>query len=124
MTIPNIDRIKSLLELAQHEGTEENEARNAAFQAVRLMAKHGFTVAKPWDLLQELQDPAPIPTRTVVDRGHSYVSQPANPGDRRGIRSKYSGACAVCEQRHKEGDLIWWAQGKPVICSGCFNAGA
>lgn len=101
-----LDRVHRLLALAVSEN--ENEARNAAVQACKLIKKHDLRLSHPHPTIAPSPSGEPVPpTRgTVVDLDELQAMV---------IKAKLSTPCLDCGERIDAGDLAWWMRGRGMV---------
>lgn len=88
-------KVRQLIALATNHAAREEEARTAAVQAARLIAKH--------DLL------------AVSD-----VPRLAGTAQGRSIRLKFSALCLVCDRAIAAGSRAFWSKGEGCVHMGCL----
>lgn len=94
-----VARIHSLLALAM--SGNENEARNAAMIAARLIVAEGIVLTAPSELA------------TTGEPSTSSVLAPTV------IASKYTGVCRSCGAGYGVGERVQWARGKGAAHLAC-----
>lgn len=100
-----LDRVHRLLALAASEN--ENEARNAAVQACRLIRKHDLRLSHPNPVSNVPTHEPVAPTRgTVVDLDELQAMV---------IKAKLSTPCLDCGERIEPGVLAWWMRGRGMV---------
>lgn len=110
-----LDRVKKLIALTA--SSNENEARNAAYLACRLIREHGYdvvpkvTVAARAVFTSDGWDEA-------IRRAYESVYVKPEPGWR-SIRSKYDAKCVACGCVVDQEEQVWWKQGYGVRCLMC-----
>lgn len=107
-----IRRVEQLIQLAA--SSNENEARNAAVMACKLIREGGLVLSeKPFVKDAPFSYPTVNPTRepmrppqpkrspyVVVDDDVPQV-----------IRSRINGPCLDCGREYSSGDMVWWKRG-------------
>jgi hypothetical protein len=88
----------------------ENEARNAAVLAVRLIRKHGLVLSIP---------ASSVPGR-ATPRSKPRAGHVADTVDR--IRSPLGGECIHCKSRYKAGAEVLWLASGGGIHPHCYDA--
>ena len=97
-----ISRIRKLIALAESTHSEE-EARTAAREAVRLIAKHGLLTGQPTHA-----PPPPRPKAAPVWNGPVTC------------KSSWTGTCEVCGKALRGSGIVYW-QGKRVRHAACHR---
>lgn len=143
----SLAKVQKLLALAA--SANENEARNAAVHACRLIAEHGYVVREaeaPASASPErpderpIADPSPEAYRSFYDifvaprKTTPAPPMPVAPPDRppmdrarvRGGRggwvlmaSRWPGRCGGCGLHYEDGDGIYWRKGQGARCEAC-----
>lgn len=106
-----VRRANDLVRLAVDPGAAEGEARNAALQACRLIAKHELILLAR---MPEAPRAAPPPRAA---RPSPSVNVP--PGGRM-IRSRFESNCRVCNELIEVGDSIWWVPNRGSAHMECI----
>jgi hypothetical protein len=113
-----LERVLRLIALT--ESPNENEARNAAVLAVKLIRQHKITLVIP-----EGRVPTPAPRRVSpaprkrtpsTGRTRRVVDVPAE------IRSPLGGDCVECGARYRAGATIYWLESGGGLHPRCFEA--
>jgi hypothetical protein len=132
----NLERAKKLLKLAGHPDTRDEEARNAAVKAARMIYEHGYVLSDP----NAASAPPPAPdnvaaraaqraaasaaaTAAAASRAHeNYAAQILDIFERQqprharrqapakveslDMRSRYDGFCRACGQAYAQGERV------------------
>lgn len=100
-------RVTDLVRLAVNAGAADNESRNAALAAAKLIAQHGLLVIEP----ARLQAPASAPWRPPPPRRDSEAA--------RRIENRFAGSCRACGGFVGVGERVWWRPGRGVSHFAC-----
>jgi hypothetical protein len=108
-----LERLERLIALT--ESPNENEARNAAVLAVRLMRQHRVTFSVPEP---HPRRPSPSPRRRTPGsaRNKRVADVPAE------IKSPLGGDCVECGGRYRAGSQIFWMQSGGGMHPKCFES--
>ena len=101
-------RVEHLIALSS--SPNENEARNAAVLAVRLIRKHGLVISSP----------ASRPSGRTPSRPGSGGRRAADAVER--IRSPLGGECLHCHSRYAAGGEVYWLASGGGVHLRCFEA--
>jgi hypothetical protein len=118
---PLLERIQRLLALS--ESPNENEARNAALLAARLIREHRVKLLLPdppaaGTVVARRASPNPAPRRKTPAsaRNKRVADVPAE------IKSPLGGDCVECGGRYRAGSTIYWLQSGGGLHPRCFEA--
>lgn len=114
-----LERLQRLLALA--ESPNENEARNAAMLAVRLIRQHGVTFTVP------ATRPTPTPRRVSPSEGTRRRTSSSGRSRRvadipAAIVSPLGGDCVECGSRYRAGSSIYWLSSGGGLHTRCLPA--
>jgi hypothetical protein len=114
-----LERLQRLLALA--ESPNDNEARNAALLAVRLIKQHGVKLALPTEPPTSTpRRPSPSAgtrRRTPVSGRTKRVADVPAP-----IVSPLGGDCIECGTRYRAGSSIYWLESGGGLHTRCLAA--
>ncbi len=109
-------RVLDLVRLAVDAGAADNEARNAALAAAKLIAQHGLAVVDPARLRASSGPPRPA-------QGHPWRAAPStsrgDPHASRRIENRFPSRCRVCDDAVDVGERVWWRPGLGVAHLDC-----
>ena len=120
------EKVMGLVGLAGSDN--QNEARNAAWSACKLIRRHGLRFGAGGDtgkvrsLEQEVYALRQA-NRRLEDqlRESRNSSSDDDEPEYRCFDSRYMGRCTVCGKRYAKGDPIWWARGKGAMHDKCYR---
>jgi hypothetical protein len=108
-----IRRVEQLIQLAG--SSNENEARNAAVMACKLIRDGGLVISeKAFVKTPFVAPPRPRPEAPKPPSRSPYVV--IDDDSPIVIRSKLNGPCLDCGEAYGSGDMVWW---KPGV--GCVH---
>jgi hypothetical protein len=108
---PLLDRIRDLIALT--ESPNENEARNAAIAAVRLIRKHRIVLSVPSGSKEKA---VPAARKRSSARGVRTVT---NPAER--IVAPLGGDCLHCGARYRAGQTVFWFRAGGGMHVTCYD---
>lgn len=118
----NLQRVQKLIALAGN-NPNENEARTAAYLAVKAIVAGGFVLLEPHDprlLLGAWAPPRPTsaarPAPTTPRPAPRPAPAPVPDDEPRRIRARFSSSCFVCDAQIAEGDRVYWRKGGGCWC--------
>jgi hypothetical protein len=123
-----LERIQHLIALA--ESPNENEARNAAVLAVKLMKQHRVTFALPAPRTATPTGSSAMP-QTPRRPSSSQSTRRRTPGSAKNkrvadipaeIKSPLGGDCIECGSRYRAGSSIYWMQSGGGLHPRCLDA--
>jgi hypothetical protein len=106
-----VERVHHLIKLAVDAGAAENESRNAAVMACRLIDKHGLAIVAHAPS-EPYRAPPPPPPRPPPPQAHSTARG-------RVIYSRFATTCRACREPIEVGERIYWVRGEGSIHVGC-----
>ncbi len=109
MTRPVLERVGHLLALSS--SPNENEARNAAVLAVRLIREHRLVVSMP--------RATPTPGKKKTPGSKRGVRKVADPPER--ITSPLGGECIACGTHYRAGQHVFWFASGGGMHIRCFD---
>jgi hypothetical protein len=114
-----LERLQRLIALT--ESPNENEARNAAVLAVRLIRQHQVVLTVPSSTaLSATRRASPSPTTRRRTPGSAKSKRVADiPAE---IRSPLGGDCVECGGRYRAGSTIYWMQSGGGMHPRCFES--
>src|SRR5580704_1406133 len=105
--LPVLQRVQHLIALSS--SPNENEARNAAVLAVRLIRKHGLVVSAP----------ARKPSGSSAKRSSSGSRRASDAIEK--IRSPLGGECVFCHSRYRAGAEVYWLASGGGMHLHCYD---
>lgn len=150
MTTKSRERAEQLMRLAMDPSASEHEARNAAMQAVRLIAMHGMLregdkdeLARAHREIKSLREHVAIlqgffggavtvtrrapDNRTVIPGVGRLKHEPTwteriSKKFRMLVEATRSSTCKRCGERYEVGDEIRWAKNRGAVHPRCYDA--
>jgi hypothetical protein len=103
-----LTRVRHLIALTA--SSSENEARNAAVLAIRLIARHGLVISLPAH-----------PPSAKAARRRSSASKRAVPNPTERIVSPLGGDCIGCGERYRSGQIVYWFASGSGMHPACYQ---
>ena len=100
-------KVRQLIALATDPGAAAEEARTAAFLAVKLIRKHSLLDTDP-------PPPPPPPPSRPTSPSRDEKARPVK------IHAKFPGTCRGCGRAFDAGDRVWWLKGVGSRHMGCY----